>query len=568
MGTVTVKLNQEGQFHKQILMFSWCSKCQEVSKTVAMQQDTLHMSFGKYLEMRFHSHAYRRRIVSTSNAIPERSNASFDQPMFDTDGKARCTHSIHRDHVQYFTYNGIVVSFTYTPITPWEISLPTLTVALKTHRLIDHATCIDELKAFSSRGHDVYASFHDRVAQLHTDVEFPMLTSLKRALNGDQVAFREKVSLVQTLLSEPIINGIEIDDAMLVTKKTLADNIETWLQRISEAMIQHRALSTAANKQDAPLPTQPTASVATTPQAPTIASLVAGELKSEQAVDSGTICTEDLRSDPESPNTIDSSHGNVFGRETSTESDQMPTAKPNQTDEKVNVAEPRVSTSSDKKSVKAILRELLPIDKGVQLLTTSPIPANEHLTLPIGCAPVLVHDQDFSSVIAYCLASFDYRKKLEQSSFCDPHRKSCDSNADMDDIKEPQIPADKEKKPKQIYVEVNFQTATASPTQFTCRVYFARDFDLMRMKLLNASGSSEKAYSFKTSTAKMDAEDKMNMEIDRKSSCNSIDEKTESDTAKRENEKVRIAFIRSLSKSLKWEARGGKSGSKFCKTLG
>lgn len=31
---------------------------------------------------------------------------------------------------------------------------------------------------------------------------------------------------------------------------------------------------------------------------------------------------------------------------------------------------------------------------------------------------------------------------------------------------------------------------------------------------------------------------------------------------------VRCAFARSLSKSAQWKARGGKSGSKFCKTLG
>lgn len=580
LGTVTVKLNQEGlsakqnqdnQYHKQILMFTWCSKCQEVSKTVALQQDTWHMSFGKYLEMRFHSHAYRRRN-GTSNSMQDKSN----QMLTDSDSTPTCTHSIHRDHVQYFTYNGIVVSFTYTPITPWEISLPTLTVDLRAHKLIDYATCIEELKLFSSRGHDIYASFHDRVAQLHTDVEFPMLTSLKRALNNDQVAFREKVGFVQTLLTEPVINGIEVDDAIIVMKKTLADNIETWMQRISEATIQYRALSTATSKPDlvsiVPPTLQNTPISSTMPSAPSITSTA--ESKSEPFVDSGTICTEDLRSDPESPNTIDSSHGTVFSREISIDSaEQMPVAKANnvtETSANTSASEPRISTSSDKKSVKTILRELLPSDKAVQLSPQSPIPANEHLTLPIGCVPVLVHDQDFSSVIAHCLASADYRKKLEQSSFCDSHRKSFDSNADNVDEKEAQPTAatDKDKKPKQIYVEVNFQTTSSTtPTQFSCKVYFARDFDLMRMKLLRSSGNVGGAFEFKASTSKKDADDKLAMEVNRKSSSNSVDEKSE-DVSKKENDKVRVAFIRSLSKSLKWEARGGKSGSKFCKTLG
>lgn len=577
LGTVTVKLNQEGQYHKQILMFSWCSKCQSVSKTVAMQQDTWHMSFGKYLEMRFHSHSYRRRN-GTSNAVQDKAAAS-DQAS-SPEPRSTCTHSIHRDHVQYFTYNGIVVSFIYTPIAPWEISLPQLTVALKTHKPVDHATCIDEVKAFSARGHELYATFHDRVAQLHSDVEFPMLTSLKRALNNDQVAFREKVGCVQTLLTEPIINGIDVDDAMIVMKKTLADNIETWIQRISEATVQYRALTSAATNKDPSAslsvaaalpptlpPTLPPPGPCVSATSAIVAPMSALDTKPEPAIDPGTICTEDLRSDPESPNTVDSSHGNVFGRELSADSDPAQALKPTAAD--AVAAEPRASTSSDKKSVKTILRELLPSDKPIQLLPASPIPPNEHLTLPVGCVPVLVHDQDYSSVIAYCLASPDYRKRLDQSVYCDSHRKSYDSNADLDE-KEPQPTASDKDKPKsrQIYVEVNFgTTTTATPTQFACKVYFARDFDLMRMRMLRANSGDDKSFAAKASAAKTDADDKLSMDIDRKTSANSCDERTDEPT-RTENEAVRVAFIRSLSKSLKWEARGGKSGSKFCKTLG
>lgn len=572
LGTVTVKLNQEGQYHKQVLMFSWCSKCQSVSKTVVMQPDTWHMSFGKYLEMRFHSHSYRRRN-GTSNALQDKSATELDiATADDTSARSTCSHSIHRDHVQYFTYNGIVVSFTYTPITPWEISLPLSTVALKTHKPIDRVTCIDEVKVFSARGHEVYATFHDRLAQLHSDVEFPMLTSLKRALNTDQVAFREKVGYVQTLLTEPIVNGIDVDDAMIVLKKTLADNIETWIQRISEATVQYRALNSAVVKQDAPTapslvpaPLLPAPAVTTSA---VVASASIADGKSDQPIDSGTICTEDLRSEPESPNTVDSSHGNVFSREDS-DSGQMPKAITADAAINTSATEPRASTSSDKKSVKAILRELLPSDKPIQLPPVSPIPSNEHLTLPIGCIPILVHDQDYSSVIAYCLASADYRKKLEQSVYCDLHRKSYDSNADLDDKEPTPTPSDKEKpKARQLYVEVNFNTnTTATPTQFTCRVYFARDFDSMRMRMLRANSDRGKSFAFKSSAAKVDVDEKLSMDGDRKASSNTNDEKCD-ELTRAENEMVRIAFIRSLSKSLKWEARGGKSGSKFCKTLG
>lgn len=307
-------------------------------------------------------------------------------------------------------------------------------------------------------------------------------------------------------------------------------------------------------------------------------------------VDSGTICTEDFRSDPESP--MNDSKSNVFlSREVSIDSENSVTQRSNTIEgtssslsaipNTIIERDTKSSTPSDKKSVKTILRELLPSEKTVQPLP-SPISANEHLSLPIGCIPILVHDQDFSSVIAYSLASIDYKRKLDSLSFCDIHRKSYDATTDSEDA--PTLAAssskenEKEKKSKatQTHVEMNFQDST-SATQFTCKVYFARDFDSMRNKLLSVVGSFDgnEKLSFYRRPHSSDGEGKLSKDFDRKSSNNSLntsdplksDDKND-DAQKKELGKIRAAFIRSLSKSVRWEARGGKSGSKFCKTMG
>lgn len=316
-----------------------------------------------------------------------------------------------------------------------------------------------------------------------------------------------------------------------------------------------------------------------------------GESVEGPLVDSGTICTEDFRSDPES--SMDSSKSNVFlSRDVSIDSDTSITQKSSTIDaantslgsmsNTIIERDTKTSTSSDKKSVKTILRELLPSEKTVQPLQ-SPIPANEHLSLPIGCVPILVHDQDFSSVIAYCLASIDFKRKLDSLSFCDIHRKSYDATTDTEDASSPAASSskesEKEKKSKatQTHVEINFQDST-TVTQFTCRVYFARDFDAMRNKLLSVAGTFDgnEKVSFYRRQHTSDSESKSSKDFDRKSSNNSLntgidtpksDDKSD-DAQKKELEKIRAAFIRSLSKSVRWEARGGKSGSKFCKTMG
>lgn len=285
---------------------------------------------------------------------------------------------------------------------------------------------------------------------------------------------------------------------------------------------------------------------------------------------------------------MDSSKSNVFlSRDVSVDSENLTVQKSHTIDgannavlNQVTERDNKSSTSSDKKSVKTILRELLPGEKPIQPLP-SPIPANENLSLPIGCVPVLVHDQDFSSVIAYSLASFDYKRKLDSLNYCDTHRKSYDATTDTDDASSsvPSKESDKEKKAKstQTHIEMSFQDST-SGTQFTCKVYFARDFDSMRSKLLSLAGLIDEhvRMPFYRKHASSDGEGKSSKDFDRMSSNNSLniscdqfksDEKCE-DIPKKDLDRVRAAFIRSLSKSIRWEARGGKSGSKFCKTLG
>lgn len=310
--------------------------------------------------------------------------------------------------------------------------------------------------------------------------------------------------------------------------------------------------------------------------------LSTGESQESRSIDSGTICTEDFRSEPESP--MDQSKSNVFvSREVSVDSEHSSQQKSSTSTDggvvgalvnQMTERDTKTSTPSDKKSVKTILRDLLPSEKTIQPIP-SPIPTSENFSLPIGTIPLLVHDQDFSSVIAYSLSSNDFKRKLDNLNCLDIQRKMGEAGAtDTEDAASSTAgpkESDKEKKskPPQSHIEVNFQDSTTG-TQFTCKAYFARDFDVMRCKVLSLAESidaNEKIPFYRTHS---DNDGKSGREFDRKSSNNSLnitDEKYD-DGQRKELDKVRAAFIRSLSKSVRWEARGGKSGSKFCKTMG
>uniref|UniRef100_A0A1L8DMT6 1-phosphatidylinositol-3-phosphate 5-kinase n=1 Tax=Nyssomyia neivai TaxID=330878 RepID=A0A1L8DMT6_9DIPT len=470
MGCIQVQLAEDQQKRNDggnILVTSWCTECKESTPSVPMSNDTHCLSFAKYLELRFHGHAYKRRNVSTQQ---------------DTEDK--CTHSLHRQHIHYFSHKGIVASFMYAPIEVWEISLPPLVIQLRRPRPYDTNKVLEDIKIFAQKGYEVYAKIYDRLAQISTEVESPKLVSLKSLVNRDQMIFKQRVEIVQTLLTEREVNSRNINDAMLMVKRALAESIEVWGPRLHEAECKTK------NSTDV-------------------------EEGSESTDEDGGKCVS------QAVDVIQSEKNN--------------------------------KDFFDKKTVKSLLSQLLPSSGQVNTLP-SPLPPHEHHTLPMGAFPVLVHDQDLSSVISYSLMSNDYKKVLETMVTCTSESPSVKRKNDAAGEKEEET--DKKGKSSH-HIELHFQDAT---TQFTCRIYFAREFDLLRNKVLipppgKVSVDTEEC-----------AEETTKSMVDRKASSNSLSGSKIPEYLTAETERVRQVFARSLCRSVQWEAKGGKSGSKFSKT--
>lgn len=488
-GCVHVKLSEDVSKVDTgtILITSKCTVCNEATKPAPMANDTWCYSFAKYLELRFHGHSYKRREIESH---------------------CKCDHSLHRDHVQQFSYKGIVASFMYSPIDVWEINLPAMIVRLKKLKTCDTQQIVEEVKHFAMKGYEVYAKIFDKLAELSADTD--TFSRLKKKANQDQVYFKQRVEAVQTLLTEEIVSSEAVEDAMLMLKKTMAETIEDWEAKLHDITVQSKS--------------NPTKSTV-------------------MSIDNGTIATEylDLAKDNEA-NQLNVTA--IAGEVNAEASSQESVADGMRIDDK-NMKE------GDRKSVKGYLSHFLSSSENTHFLS-SPLPNNEHHCLKCGLFPVVVVDQDLASCIAYCLVSVDYKKTLdnlysgnmnEQS----PHlkRKSLDvgSNPEVDDsgyAKSDSVDCKKSK--NNSHVEVNFQDSSCS---ITCKVYYAKEFDSLRCNLLNASNESADSNKQKTT-------------------C-----RVPSDTRNTEEDvnMIRRMFARSLCRSVVWEARGGKSGSKFSKTI-
>lgn len=194
MGCVQVFLSEDNtpssiinRSSNDIYLSSWCQICSKVTPTIPLSDTTRSLSFAKYLELRFHAHNYKKRS--------------------EDEGSEKCSHSLHRDYIHTFIHKGVAAKFVYQPIEVYEIGLPPSTIDLEHPRPFESSTVMEDVKRFSVKGHEVYSKIHERIADLATDDQSPLVTELKDILKEDQFIFRSHEEIVHTLLTEKNANG-------------------------------------------------------------------------------------------------------------------------------------------------------------------------------------------------------------------------------------------------------------------------------------------------------------------------------------------------------------------------
>ena len=502
LGCIQVKLDQDPNKGDgtSIIIASRCTICNATTPNVTMSSDTWCMSFAKFLELKFLGHSYKRRVID--NLDPQLNQEHV------------CCHSLQKDHIQYFSSNGVIASFHYSPIEIWEIKLPKLVVELKKPELIDNKVYGEKIKGFSVKGYEIYAKIHEKLANLSSDVELPMLASLKKVLHRDQLIFKHRVEVVYHLLTGKEVYSNEINDAMLLVHKELADSIELWGPRLNQAIIHTK------NSQ---------------------------KLEPSHSIDHAGICCDVM--DDQGSNNLESDPYNDM------ELDMDQNSMSKSIDDLQSMDHKNIKEKIDKKTIRKLLSTLLPSTNSDQNPLPSPFTLHEHFCLSTGQFPILVHDLDLSSIIAYSLMSFEYKKALENlylsgsqvgsseisGSNSSPMMKrknlsesSVEVTTDEKDGSNNKDSSDKNKKQtlNSHHVETIFQD---SNTHFTCKNYFAKEFDELRSKCL------------------LQQKTKGHLSSDGGGIDNGVEE-------------IRRSYARSLSESIRWEARGGKSGSQFSKT--
>uniref|UniRef100_A0A8C8SZ73 1-phosphatidylinositol 3-phosphate 5-kinase n=1 Tax=Pelusios castaneus TaxID=367368 RepID=A0A8C8SZ73_9SAUR len=534
-------------YQHTILTYSWCRVCKQVTPVVPLSNDSWSMSFAKYLELRFYGHQYTRR----ANAEP-------------------CGHSIHHDYHQYFSYNQMVASFSYSPIRLLEVCVPLPKIYIKRQAPLK-VTILQDLKDFSQKVSQVYLAVDDRLTSLKTDTfsrtREEKMEDLFAQKEMEEVEFRNWIEKIQARMLSPSLDTPQqlqsVFESLIAKKQGLCEMLQAWNNRLQDLFQQEKGrkrpsvppspgrLRQGEESKDRSLTTlsSQSSTSSTHLQLPTPPEIVSEQL-------TGGTSFASTHSEPDTTSSSeDVFDGHLLGS----------------TDSQVK----------EKSTMKTILANLLPGN------SYNPIPFpfdpdKHYLMYEHERVPIAVCEKEPSSIIAFALSCKEYRNALDELSKASlkssteeglqPSRESRvwlwlgrgqtiaggpamskkasgvlsffrgtgGKSPDLSSQKketlrgadsayyqvgqmgkegpesqgaETQDEADggdaQKKQLANPHVELQFSDANA---KFYCRIYYAREFHKMRDVIL---GSSE--------------ED----------------------------------FIRSLSHSLPWQARGGKSGAAF-----
>uniref|UniRef100_A0A669QB07 1-phosphatidylinositol 3-phosphate 5-kinase n=1 Tax=Phasianus colchicus TaxID=9054 RepID=A0A669QB07_PHACC len=211
-------------YQHTILTYSWCRLCKQVTPVVPLSSDSWSMSFAKYLELRFYGHQYTRR----ANAEP-------------------CGHSIHHDYHQYFSYNQMVASFSYSPIRLLEVCVPLPKIYIKRQAPLK-ITILQDLKDFSQKVSQVYLAVDDRLASLKTDTfsktreeKMEDLFAQKEMEEGEFRNWTEKIQA--RLLSSSLDTPQQLQstfESLIAKKQGLCEMLQAWNSRLQDLFQQEK----------------------------------------------------------------------------------------------------------------------------------------------------------------------------------------------------------------------------------------------------------------------------------------------------------------------------------------
>ncbi|PSN57689.1 hypothetical protein C0J52_00310 [Blattella germanica] len=397
--------------HRDILMWSWCSKCNERSPVVQISADTWALSFAKYLELRFHGGMYKRRGQEGTS----------------------CSHSLHHEHCQYFAVRNIVASFKYTNIALWEVSLPPPLITTY-YDPQQQSNVIEEIKLLALKGYEVYSCILEKLCTFGPEVDEIQLKLTSPTLEAKKLEGEVHEKDVQQLMWR-------IEDSVVQLKRLIVDVVTTWNTKIQDLLLLSKRRDEKHRKSESGKPSAPTTSHSLEyDRVSSSSSHFPDEVVETMPIGTSTAHWDDTSScsegredmspsSPEPPNIVGT--GNVLDSSELDPDDSLSSGMGHDSNSSIQVAGPADSNIQNSDGHSPFLEsghidtpghspQTLTSCQGRSLPSSSPrghspLSPQEHHLAPTGCSvPVVVYENEPSSIIAYALSSQEYQGSLDE----------------------------------------------------------------------------------------------------------------------------------------------------------
>ncbi|KAK6165394.1 hypothetical protein SNE40_022328 [Patella caerulea] len=401
-----------------ILMWSWCRKCKQVTPVVPISADTWSLSFAKYLELRFYGSQFNRRA-----------SAEY------------CPHSLHYEHNQYFGHEDILVSFKYSEISLKELALPAIVIDLQ-HALFNAEDMKKHVLLITNRCMERYSEILEYTLNIKSELQNESLARTlsdfvteqqteKSQLRELALTIQEKIEEIDehnchTAESETtdtipktkktegrVFTLSEIYDDIIRLKRLTTEAVVRWNNKIQEFVsFQQKKISRPSSATRLKDKDNVDESERHSPRLPASGGEVPLVMPSVSVISTGDTVDIDIT---ESSPTV---HNTELTTPPVTSTTTLPNAgastdRLQPSDSGSGVEDTTDGRSGDRRT--AVKRALMfwsgPSFQPLPL----PYDASEHYLLP-PCerVPVVVYDSEPSSIIAYALSSSDYHLRLKE----------------------------------------------------------------------------------------------------------------------------------------------------------
>lgn len=277
-GSLTVYLNELTQSRSlenhngtgsKILTWTFCVRCQKISDYCETSNESLSLSFGKFLELKFYGENFFdfRKYFDLDNCDDSKERIIENQTDDDLRSQ-KCRHSSHQENYQFFSYDRLVVIFKYEPIDIYEIITPARVIPL-TKNHFSKTKMIDSLKLLTEQCYEVFGNVHNELQRIQTlasggegiidtpgtivqlqqqlsNVEGPSINlgkieELQNYLRKEKCNFDSlikemhfELSKSDLTISADVLKLYNLDNNLVYIRKFIAELVLKWNERMKE----------------------------------------------------------------------------------------------------------------------------------------------------------------------------------------------------------------------------------------------------------------------------------------------------------------------------------------------